>query len=159
MATPIRLAVLLDLQAALRAINGGAEYHNTIESADDVAADPSRNILGRVGRGTLQILVVPLTDKDTREFEPANQINETIWFQIMAAKLTPAGAEGGNTRVTELEQIAADIERALTRDIRRGGLRQTHPIFLRSDSVASSMSVVITSPTPGIDPLNCLSSA
>lgn len=113
---PVRLRVLLSLQTALASMSVATGYHWDV-SASAVTLD-YRNLSTAV---TLPAFVVAQAGDDTREFLPANRIKDQ--FRVMVfGRVDAKGLSDQNRRVTAFEYLAADIERAFSAEITRGGL-------------------------------------
>lgn len=119
MADSTRLRILKAIQAGLQAIAGGA-YHYPVAAATSVTIDPTVNVLTSVPADLPLYIVEPTPDGD-RRFDPAmqlvNKMRGTITGRMDMTDVTdPAG------RATVWENMAADIELALSADVTLGGL-------------------------------------
>ncbi len=114
---PRELLLLLNVQTALRAISTAAGYGWTVR-ADSVALDVC-NIFD-VPVEHLPFFIVEPTDDGQRTFEPAMQLEDE--FVATLTCRVDAKGEGADRRNTIGLQLAADIEKALTLDVERGGL-------------------------------------
>ena len=119
MAEPLSYQILLNLQSAHRAISTGAGYFFSVDSVA-VSIDPVDVIEIVLGRAASSpFFVIELGVYGRPMYQPANQMLEFLPFNVVAfanAKhLDPV------SRVKTYEELCADIEKAVTVDIARGG--------------------------------------
>ena len=116
MADSQRLAIRKNLQAALQAISRASGYHNDVK-ATSVRRDPV--YLLTVPPTELPFFVLGETDPLQRVFTPALGVEDHILVKLYARVDSP----GLDTSQKDdaFENLLADIERALTVDITRGG--------------------------------------
>jgi hypothetical protein len=113
---PRELALLHDLQAALRAMTRAGGYRWDVKH-ESVVLDVC-NIFD-VDEIRLPFFIVEPTDDGERRFEPAMQL-EDEFIATITARVDAIG-DGVDRRNTLGLRFAADIEKALTVDIERGG--------------------------------------
>ncbi len=117
MSTPVRLAVLQSIVDALRAM--GPQIGCTYQVARDEDVTLDRRNLATVF--SLPAFVVEPEGGGQREFLPANRIKDRFPV-VIYGRVDATGLSDSARRLTVFEQLAADVERCLTRDITRGGL-------------------------------------
>jgi hypothetical protein len=131
--TPRELAILHNLQAALRTLTEMNGYGFTVKH-DSVVLD-AENIFN-IPETRLPFNIVEPTDDGDRRFAPAHQLFDVFEWVITAR--VDAKGDDPNRRYTLGLQYAADLERVLTVDLERGGL--TADTRLRKPQVFTSMS-------------------
>ena len=129
----LRQQVLEAIQTKLRAITAGALYFNTVKSTS-VALESSVNLMTLPQTEDPYFIVEP-TPEGSRFYMPSLRIKNN--FQIaITARNHASGGTGTGRKMEAWEQLLADIEVALTRDITLGGL---------------CVDVRLLEPTPGYD--------
>jgi hypothetical protein len=117
--TPVAFLVLRSLQTAVRGIAVADGYHYTV-GADDVTLDPTTPveeiIRTQVRRPLFVLELLPLL----YTFTPALQLRQVIPVTVHA--IDEADASDADSRLWKYLTLVADIERAVTRDLTRGGL-------------------------------------
>ena len=120
MAEPLGYQILLNLQEALRGISTGSGYFFSVDSAA-VSIDPVdviEIVLGRAASSPFFVIELGVSGRPS--YEKASQLLELLPFNVVAfanaTNLDPV------SRVKTYERLCADIEKALTVDIDRGGL-------------------------------------
>ena len=116
---PIRQQVLEALQTKLRAINGNPTYFHTVKSTS-VYTDPAVNIL-TAPPTEAPLFVIEPTPEGSRFFMPSMRIKNDFQVTITAVGYA-SGPIHTRSRMEAWEQLIADIEVALTRDITLGGI-------------------------------------
>lgn len=116
---PLRQQVLEAVQTKLRAIAAGSLYFNTVKSTS-VVLEMTTNLL-TVPKTEVPYLIVEPTPEGSRFYMPSLRVKNN--FQIVVTGMTYAatGTTSGR-RMEAWEQLLADIEVSLTRDITLGGL-------------------------------------
>jgi hypothetical protein len=117
MADSNRLAVLKDIQTALRAI--GAGYNYPVASASQVTLDPTVNLITGAGLPDLPAYVVEPTPNGSKEYYPAEQLKEEFVVNVLGRM--DADPADPTSKATTWENMAADIEKALELDTTRSG--------------------------------------
>jgi hypothetical protein len=115
MSTPILQSIWDSLATALRAINTTAGYHYTVPS-------------GAVYQDMVNVQLAPLapcivigpSEGGSREFKPSMRVRERIVFALEAR--VDADGTDVDRKAEAYAKFLADIEKALTVDITRGGL-------------------------------------
>lgn len=115
--TPRELALLQDLQAALRAIQTADGYGWDV-TPSSVVLDAD-NIFDKSG-SQLPFFIVEGSDEGEREFLPAGDLGDEF-VAVITARVDAKGLDP-DRRNTIGWHLHADIEKALTLDIERGGL-------------------------------------
>lgn len=116
-----RLQVLQAIQTRLQAISG-ASYHYPVTVAANVTIDPTVNVLtAGIAPGDLPLYVVEPTPEGTRQFWPAMQLVNGFRGTITARK-DVTDSDDPAAKATIWENLAADIEVALSADVTLGGL-------------------------------------
>lgn len=113
-----RKQIIEALATRLRAISG-AEYHYPVSHESQVSIDPTDNLLTADGYDLPMYLIEPTPDGQ-RTFYPADQLVE--WFELnIHARYDAADADAA-ARMAVWENLAHDIEKAVTTDYTFGGL-------------------------------------
>jgi len=115
----VRLAILKDLQTAVRTINGPPLYHTTVK-ASSVVLDPGVQITN-VPSTELPWVVIEPDSRGTPHYLPSMRVRDEFHVLITARADAPTGLDPSR-KVTTWEALLADLEVAVTRDITRGGL-------------------------------------
>lgn len=130
---PYRQQAIEAIATKLRAINGNPLYFNTVKSTS-VATDPVVNPLTAPPTEAPYFWVEP-TDLGSRLYMPAMRLKNN--FQVVVTAVNYAvGPAHTRSKMETWEQLIADIEVALTRDITLGGI---------------AVDVRLLEPTPGFD--------
>lgn len=114
----VRQRIIEAVRDRLRLI-AGAAYHYPLTHASQVSIDPTDNILTHNG-ADLPFYVVEPTPDGGREFFPAMQLVDQLDLNVHVRKDADEGDPAA--RMTVWENLAADIEVALTQDVTLGGL-------------------------------------
>ena len=130
---PLRQQVLEAIQTKLRAIVAGALYFNTVKSTS-VVLEGNANLMTMPHTEDPYFIVEP-TPEGSRFYMPAMRMKNNFQVSITARNHAPGGT-GLSRKMETWEQLLADIEVALTRDITLGGL---------------VIDVRLLEPTPGYD--------
>lgn len=110
--------VLESLCAAVRGVRVAAGYHYDFED-ESVQTDPVDPLA--IEHGRRPFCVIEPSPTGAREFEPANALKE--FFRVQLTVVFDAEQTGLSTRKTAAaETMLADLERALTQDLERGGI-------------------------------------
>ena len=117
-ADSVHLAILQDLQAAVRGINGPPTYHFTVKAAS-VVLDPGVQITN-VPSTELPYVVIEPDSRGTFTYLPSMRVREAFHVLLTARADAPTGLDTSR-KVTTWESLQADLEVAVTRDITRGG--------------------------------------
>lgn len=126
-----RAAILESLQAAVRAINGVAPYTYAVKTGS-VSLDPTDDVWTVPSTEAPYVVIEPLPE-GSRDYQPANQVKDTFLVAI-TARIDVTGV-APNRRMVAWEAWSADVERAVTVDITRGGhavdtrLREPQPLL------------------------------
>lgn len=122
MTVPIGLAVVLNLQAALQGIARSAGYFNDVK-ATSVVLDPQA--LDAMPTTEMPFIVLDVEENGTTVYSGISKPNaiQNHWTIPLLARVD---AEGGDTSQKRRAawQFHADVEKALTVDLQRGGLAQ-----------------------------------
>lgn len=119
-ADPKRLQIVLAVQAALRRINGEAGgYFFAVQEAS-VSTELNTD-LWSLPYASLPYLVVVPDSGQQDEYQPANVL-KVVFPLLIVGRMDAEAGSIGTERLRTWEQLFADIERALTRDITLGGL-------------------------------------
>jgi len=102
---------------ALRAMTVAGGSHWDVR-ADAVQTDPI-NILG-VAKERRPTFLVEVSPTGSRTFEPASALTETV--KILITMIAEADGDSPDRKTATGLALAMDVEKALTVDIRRGGL-------------------------------------
>lgn len=146
---PLRVQVLEAVQTKLRGINGNPTYFNTVKSTS-VVLDPGvgPNML-LVPATELPYFIVEVTPSGSKFYMPSMRMKEDFQIAVIARNDVATNLGTNLTRRMETwEQLIADIEVALTRDISLGGLavdvrlQTPTPAF----DMSASPSVVVVQP-------------
>jgi len=113
--TPTLLAVWTDLAEALRGIRSDGGYTHTVEP-DAVVTEPVMALT--VARSPF--LVVGPTEGTSRQFLASMRVRENPLLFAIEGYLDVDGLDPMR-KAEAMSTLAADIERALTRDLTRGG--------------------------------------
>jgi hypothetical protein len=113
---PIRLSVLKSMQTALQGISTAAGYYFDVR-AEAVTLD-RRNLATAT---LLPAFVINSGAGGTRTYFPSMRMRE-IFPVVIYGRADAMGIRDMSRRQTIFERLVADLERALTRDITRGGL-------------------------------------
>lgn len=124
MADPQRLLIQQDLATALRAMTVAGGYTYTVQ-AGSVTLDPVS--LETVPPGMLPACYVHADTGSERQFQPADRIKDRYRYTIVWRADAVGHDMDRKTKV--FERMSADLEKALTVDITRGG----HAIDTRLD--------------------------
>ena len=116
MADSTRLRILKNLQSTVQGITTGGGYNYTVPPTS-VVLDPTVNIL--TVNGDLPYVIIEATPDGGITYYPAEQKREV--FKVNLVARVDADASDPLSRATAWEKLAADFERALTRDHTRGG--------------------------------------
>lgn len=116
MSTPVWQGVWDNLVTALALIDGTADYTYTLES-ENIYTDMV-NLMQLPGTGPF--VVIGPSDGHGRKWLPTMRMRETVIFGLEARVDAPGTTADRKGEAFTL--FAKDIERALTRDITRGGL-------------------------------------
>jgi hypothetical protein len=139
----IRGQILDDLAGALRAMTVAGGYHWNV-AWESVQTDEI-NVLG-IESERRPFFILQASPDGVREFEPANQLQERFRVLLTAIADAPEGPSPDRKAATA-EALAMDVERAVTVDIRRGGLctdtRLQVPEFLMSTGRESAVVMVV----------------
>lgn len=136
MTEPIEYRILLNVQSALQTISQGGGYFFTV-GASAVSLDPVDTIdivLGRAAASPFFVVEVGSAGRPT--YQPASQILELLPINIIAF----ANAEQQQDPVAKTkvyERLCADIEKAMTVDISRGGMATDTRIIGRQMQVTT----------------------
>lgn len=118
MADPVRLGVLLAIQAALRGMSRAAGYSSEPRH-DSVVLEPVD--LLSLEPGKLPLFIVAPDDRQSeRVFHPSRLLRTTFSVLITAAVTAPNF--GLDYKIRAAEEVHADIEKALSVDLTLGGL-------------------------------------
>lgn len=112
---PRRLAALTHLRDALAAINGAPDF---FFRAGLVSIDPVPDAL--LPTAAQPVIMVQPTNRGVIEYHPAFRLEHKFEVEI-SAYLDVPGIDP-DRKVTALEQLWSDIERAVTIDVTRGGV-------------------------------------
>lgn len=116
--TPIALAIVQDLQTALRAIAVDAGDYATV-AATAVKLDPDQSMeefVRPIGPRPLVVIEAPQT---AFEYRPASQVRCVLSSSIHW--LDAVDVTDDTDRLQQFCRAASDVERAITRDVTRGG--------------------------------------
>ena len=146
---PLRVQVLEAVQTKLRAINGNPTYFNTVKSAS-VVLDPGLgpNML-LVPSTELPYMIVEVMPSGSKFYMPSMRMKEDFQIAVIARNDTPASASTNlGRRMDTWEQLIADIEVALTRDITLGGLAVDVRLLTPTPAfdMAASSTIVVVQP-------------
>ena len=139
MANSRRLSILLALQTALRAILG-ASYHYPVTDPDNVSLDVTMNLMTVSGADVPLYMIEPTPEGD-KDFHPGMHMVERFRINIFA-RYDAAHADAG-ARAQVWEDLAADIERALTVDVTLGGLVYDTRVLVPQPFVGTGSPIVI----------------
>ena len=120
MADSLRLRVLKAMRARLGTIVAGADYHYTWADAS-VSIDPTTNLLTGVVAGEGPFATVEPLPEGQREYFPADEIKE-FYRGTVTVRHDIANVLDPLARMTVVENLIADIERAVAEDYSLGGL-------------------------------------
>lgn len=120
MADSTRLQILKAIQALLQGMTGAA-YHYPTTVADMVTIDPTVNALTHTAVPDQPLYIVEPTPEGTRTFWPAMQLVNEFRGTITVRK-DISDVVDPLARATVWENLAADIEVALSADVTLGGL-------------------------------------
>lgn len=134
-----RHQVIDAIVAALRAISG-AEYHYPLQSAKQVSDDPTTQLL-TVNAYDLPKYVVETTPEGTRDFYPGSHMVEFMNLNVQGRYDVKDGDP--TARATALENMAHDIEKALTVDVTLGGLVYDTRVMVPRGFVGLGSEIVI----------------
>lgn len=136
MTEPIEYRILLNARDSLQAISQSGGYFFTAE-AGSVSVDPIDTIdiiLGRAAASPSFVVEVGSAGRPT--YQPASQILELIPVNIIAfANSDQQQDPVAKTKV--YERLCADIEKAMTADITRGGMATDTRIIGRQMQVTT----------------------
>lgn len=116
---PLRQQVLEAIQVKLRAINGNPTYFFIVKSTS-VVLDPAVNIL-TLPPTEMPYFIVEPTPLGSKFYMPAMKLRHEFQVVITARHDAPGGTSTSRKMET-WEQLIADIEVAMTRDITLGGV-------------------------------------
>ena len=115
MATPTLEAVWASLMDALGAINANDGYHTTVQTV-------TRDLVSIASLSSVKVpalLVMHDGETSTRQYRLSSQVECRESF-IVEARIDAPGLETGE-KAGAYADLLADIERAVTRDVTRGG--------------------------------------
>lgn len=114
-----RQLIVEAVQAALRNIAGAAYHYPLGDPASQVSVDPTENLLTRNG-ADLPFYVIEPTPDGSREFYPAMQLKSEFEINVQGRKDAETADQAA--KLATWENMAADLEVALTQDVTLGGL-------------------------------------
>lgn len=115
---PVRLNILKNVQATLRAMSDSSVYHFPVANPEQVTLDPTTQILTK-GFPDLPFYMIEPTPDGDREFYQAEQIVENLRLNIVGRY--DADSDDPLSKAETWERMAADLETALEADMTRGG--------------------------------------
>jgi hypothetical protein len=115
---PNEYQMVLNLQAALLAIAVASGYYHDL-SPTAVRLDANANIEELIGENQVRPFVLINVLPETRTYSPAMRVDIATPIEIHFVNEPPDPDDA--TRLREFFRARADIERAVTRDITRGG--------------------------------------
>lgn len=116
---PIEYRALLDLQAALQAIDIAAGYHYTVVSAA-VKLDPDNAVAALEHPGGARPFIVIEVDPDAWVFDQSNEIKLTM--PLVIHWIHDSDPTNDAAKLQTYFRGCADVEKALAADIGRTGL-------------------------------------
>ena len=119
-AASMRRQVLLGLQTALRLILGNPTYHYTVLSTS-VTTEPGPQITNISPTQLPYFVVEPMAD-GLRDHMPAGRVRNIMQCLITARVDAEQNPGSASQKMLAWENLIADIEVALTRDITLGGI-------------------------------------
>jgi len=117
MAEPIEYDILLNLKTALEAISIAGGYHHDVGAVSVDPADHTEALLGTSAQ--VPFFIVEIATARGLQYFPASQLLERIPVDITAAHNAEQLVQ--TARLQTFQRLAADIEKALTVDVTRGG--------------------------------------
>lgn len=144
MSQPLQLALVASLRDALLGMTRAAGYSWDV-SSDRVVLDYI-NLVTAVGHcQAAPFFFLEPTREGDRQFLPGRRVREDIVTTI-TARIDATGAQPGRQFTLGL-QLAAELERALTRDLTRGGLaidtRLRKPALFPEPGATSQLVLVV----------------
>lgn len=137
MSSPIEYQILLNVQAALRAVAVADGYYHDIEEAA-VKLDPDVDVEELLRAGGIRpfIYLQPLPEEWLYVGSPNGL--ELRWpLKVHWVNQTDDPTDD-SARAKAFFEGCADVERAITRDISRGGLAMDHRIMARNFNVSEN---------------------
>lgn len=134
-----RLQIVEAIRTKLQAISGG-NYHYPLVDGSQVTVDPGLHILGEI-TSDLPVYVIETTPEGTKLYQPMEQLLEIFVINIHARY--DADPIDPSSKLAVLENLKADMERALTVDITLGGLAVDVRLQTAADFVGMGSPVVI----------------
>lgn len=113
----IRGQVLESLVEAVQSIRVSSGYQFDFDD-ESVQTDPVDPLT--VEHGRRPFCLVEPSPSGSREFEPASQLKE--FFRVLLTVVFDSDDSGAHRKTAAAETMLADLERALTVDVERGGL-------------------------------------
>lgn len=134
MPEPIDFQIVQDLQAALGAMSVSTGYHYTV-AVTAVKLDPNHEVEDIIApTGPRPFVILELTPDEGWEYQPAEQLVFRLPLTIhWVSDSTPTDDA---SRMQTYLRGCADVERAITRDITRGGLAQDTRLVKRTFDTA-----------------------
>jgi hypothetical protein len=116
---PITFRIVQSLQAALEAISiVGGYFHDVAETA--VKLDPNVDVETLIGDQQLRPFVIIEVGQEPFEYQPAKRLKQRIPIIIHAVH--DSDPTDDNSWLKTFTRLCADIERAIAKDISRGGV-------------------------------------
>lgn len=116
---PLALRIVQNIQAAVRGIRVSQGYHHTV-GAVAVKLDPNHNVEALIGDEQLRPFFIIEMLPETFEYVPAGGVWVTMSGIVHGVHTSDV--ESDDDWMTTYYRLCADIERALTQDLTRGGL-------------------------------------
>lgn len=126
MTEPIGYQIVLNLQAALLAATVASGYYYDIV-ASAVKLDSNVDIAALIGDQALRPFVILEVLPEEREYSPANVVK--VRMPVNIHWISETADLDDVARMQTFFRGCADVERAITRDITRGGLATDHRII------------------------------
>ena len=134
MPEPVELQILLNAQAALQAITTAAGYYLTV-TPDAVKLDPDFAVESFIRASGVRPLIYLQPKPEEWRYVGMPQVLDLRW-PLTVHWIQSTDASSDTARAEAFFRGCADVERALTQDVSRGGLAVDHRIVTRTFNLA-----------------------
>lgn len=121
MTDPVEFSAILNLQTAIAAIRMVDGYHRDVQ-ATAVKLDPDANVEDLVAPSGPRPFVLIEVKPEIRDYATASRAGVKITLPVVVHWVSDSVPTDDQSRLRTFFEGCADIERAVTRDLSRGGI-------------------------------------